>query len=559
MSANNSEPDKWKTKYLEALEQLEDKEHAWRRTDASLRHGLSRLALVSTGLNPGLDVQLKKLRRALQDQVKGDDLDDLVAKISEYLKTLDESGGVEPVADPDQAGLEVLRKIVTGVEFPPAYQSKLKRLRRGLNARAAEQRLEALVEEFTGLVVAAFYKDKQGGAQQGGWWRKIFAGGDTSASAAAAESRAEMRENEVAGTAPVAPAASQAAARHGIETLWLDFLGRLAVPAGFAPRVQALRKQLEAGLSAQAVGDLVKRMVGLVNDVQQQLEREKEALELFLDQLSQRLQALDAMVDGAESRRQASLASGRELDEIVQAEVNDIEQSVHSAADIGQMKGVIRGSLENIRRHLADKRQQEERRQSELEQQLKTLNYRLVEMEGESERLRARLAQERIQAMTDPLTCIANRLGYERRMEQEFARWQRYGNPLSMLVCDVDHFKRINDSYGHKAGDRALMAIAKSINQHVRQTDFVARVGGEEFVVLLPETALEAAKVVAEKLCQGVAGCEFVYEGTPVPITMSLGVAGFGPEDEIDDVYRRADKALYQAKEQGRNRIVSAT
>ena len=157
---------------------------------------------------------------------------------------------------------------------------------------------------------------------------------------------------------------------------------------------------------------------------------------------------------------------------------------------------------------------------------------------------------------SDPLTSVPNRLGYEKRIAQEYARWQRYGSSLSLLLCDIDYFKRINDTYGHKAGDRALMAIAKTINQNLRETDFVARVGGEEFVVLLPETSLEAAKSVAEKLRKGVAACEFVYDGKPVPITMSGGVACFERGDGVEDVYQRADKALYRAKQQGRNRFL---
>lgn len=183
---------------------------------------------------------------------------------------------------------------------------------------------------------------------------------------------------------------------------------------------------------------------------------------------------------------------------------------------------------------------------------------RLAEMEGETERLRSRLAEKRVQAMTDPLTNIANRLGYDKRVVEEYARWQRYDAPLTLLVCDIDHFKRINDTYGHKAGDRALLAIARSINQQLRQTDFAARVGGEEFVVLLPGTDAAAAEAVAEKLRQGVECCAFVYEGTPVPITVSIGLAAFAAGDAVDDVYKRADAALYQAKGQGRNRFVSA-
>lgn len=492
------------------------------------------------------------MRRALQDQVKSDYLDELVSKISDYLKTLDDAGGVAEVADPQAVSVELLLKILDAVEFPRPCHSRAKRLRRRLAARDAGAQLDELIEEFTALLTAtcAADRDQAGGA---GWWRRWFAAEDPAAPAAA------EAESDARGAGPSAgPVARASASGRGVEPVLLRFLQDLAVPAPYAPRASRLMEQLERGLTPATVGDVVRGMVALVNDVQRQLEQEKEELELFLDQLGQRLQALDAMVDGAESERLAAVASGRALDEKVAAQVDDIQQTVEDATEVGQMQGLIRHSLDNIRRHLAQRRDEEAQREAALEQQLKALNHRLVELEGESDRLRSRLAQERVQAMTDPLTAVANRLGYEKRMTQEFARWQRYQSPLSLLVCDIDHFKRINDSYGHKAGDRALVAIARSINRHVRQTDFVARVGGEEFVVLLPETTLEAAKAVAEKLCQGVAACEFVYEGTPVPITMSIGVAGFSSGDEVDDVYGRGDQALYRAKAQGRNRYVVA-
>jgi diguanylate cyclase len=575
MTDDAGESEKWRNKYLESLEKLEEKERDWRRMDESLRHGLSRLALISAGLDPGLDVQLNKLRRALQNEVKSDYLDDLVAKISEYLKTLDEKGGKGPAADPDEVSIELLGRIVDAIEFPSHCQSGVKRLKHALDGRNAGDRLDQLVNEFAALTAVAFAGNEQpAGVKQGGWWKKLFAGDDAapdsqaeSARSADIEQSPEVVEPEahVSPSSADAPSSTSPAASattsptRKAESIMLDFLHGLAFPAEVVPQLQQMNKQLEAGVPGTAVGEMVKSIVALINDVHRRLANEKEELELFLDQLGQRLQALDAMVDGAESQRLASLASGRELDEFVKAEVNDIEQTVSNVTEVVQMKGVIQGSLENIRRHLAEKRQQEEERQASLEQQLKAMNQRLADLEGESDRLRARLAQERVQAMTDPLTSIPNRLGYEKRLELEYARWQRYGHPLTMVVCDIDHFKRINDTYGHKAGDRALMAIAKSLIQHLRQTDFVARVGGEEFVVLLPETPMEDAVAVAEKLRKGVEDCEFVYEGTPVPITMSGGVAIFHEGDGKEAPFKRADKALYKAKQQGRNRFIPAS
>ena len=572
MSKDSGEQEKWKYKYLETLEDLEQKEHAWHLADESMRRGLSRLALLSTGLDAGLDVQLTKLRRALQDQAKSAYLDEIIAKISDYLKKMDEKSGDADSVAPSASGLDLLMGLAESIEFPRSCQPQLKKFRKALKGKDAEDQLAQLTNQFTALVVSAFYQEGTGttaaavaadSKSSDGWLKRIFSG-DKGAQPESTDEKASTEIDNVAEKRhEYSPATSTAVDNKAtqvdervLETTLLGFLERLSFPTQFSDRVTALRDRLVAGLEADGVPAIVKAMVALVTDTRQQIEQEKEELELFLQQLGERLQEIDAMVDGAESNRLASLVSGRKLDEMVKAQVNDIEQTVQDGTDVVQMKGAIQGSIENIRQHLAEQRQQEEQRQDELEQQLKSVNQRLAQMEGESDRLRARLAEERVQAMTDPLTNVPNRLGYDKQIAQEFSRWQRYNSPLSILVCDIDLFKRINDTYGHKAGDRALVAIAKSMDLHIRETDYLARVGGEEFVVLLPETNLQQAEIVAEKLRKGVEACAFVYEGKPVPITISGGIAEFAAGDKIDDVYIRADRALYKAKEQGRNRFL---
>jgi diguanylate cyclase len=123
----------------------------------------------------------------------------------------------------------------------------------------------------------------------------------------------------------------------------------------------------------------------------------------------------------------------------------------------------------------------------------------------------------------------------------------------------VDHFKKINDRYGHQAGDKVLRIIAKRLTDQVRESDFVARYGGEEFVVLLPEADPASALAVAEKLRKSIDDLEFHYRDEPVPITISCGIATFRQNDDPESVFRRADAALYRAKEAGRNCCRSET
>jgi diguanylate cyclase len=142
-------------------------------------------------------------------------------------------------------------------------------------------------------------------------------------------------------------------------------------------------------------------------------------------------------------------------------------------------------------------------------------------------------------------------------LDKEFARWQRYQSPFSVVIWDLDFFKKINDKHGHDAGDNVLKVFAKKFLGETRETDFIARFGGEEFVGVLPETSLDEALVLANKVREKVANTKFFYEGEPVPITASAGVATVADVETIEDLIKQADKRLYQAKAQGRNCCVA--
>jgi diguanylate cyclase len=138
---------------------------------------------------------------------------------------------------------------------------------------------------------------------------------------------------------------------------------------------------------------------------------------------------------------------------------------------------------------------------------------------------------------------------------EELVRARRDGAPLAVALGDVDHFKRVNDEFGHQAGDRALVLLAGILRKRLRHADFCARYGGEEFVLLLPATAREQAAAVIEQVRAYVAGCGFGYKGVPVPLTMSFGVTACTPEDAAPELLGRADAALYAAKRAGRNQV----
>jgi two-component system, cell cycle response regulator len=158
---------------------------------------------------------------------------------------------------------------------------------------------------------------------------------------------------------------------------------------------------------------------------------------------------------------------------------------------------------------------------------------------------------------TDPLTGLYNRRTFLKRIENEAIRFKRNKNPFSILFGDIDFFKKINDTYGHAAGDAVLVNISHLLKSEKREIDQVARWGGEEFLVLLPETNIAGAVQHGNKIRKLISEKSFIYEGKEINITMSFGVSIFNGETSIDKTIDLADQRLYLAKESGRNKVVS--
>lgn len=157
-------------------------------------------------------------------------------------------------------------------------------------------------------------------------------------------------------------------------------------------------------------------------------------------------------------------------------------------------------------------------------------------------------------ATTDFLTGIANRRQFMSRAEQELERSRRYGHKLSLLMIDIDHFKAINDSFGHPTGDLAIIAIGRHCATACRRSDLAGRLGGEEFAILLPATGMAEAQIVAERLRTGAQALEVMHEGRAVPLKLSIGIACLEERDSgPDTLLARADQALYAAKNAGRD------
>jgi len=336
----------------------------------------------------------------------------------------------------------------------------------------------------------------------------------------------------------------------------LLILDRLGLVATEKSLVDAVRSDLMAPASAAAFEQAVWKLGDLVAAERQRLQSEQAESERVLKQVSARLGEIASFLAASQIEQGEADRSGQELNERLRGEVHGIGSTVQGATHLGDLQGAVKSRLEAIDRHLQAYRAREDRRSRVYRERAERMSARIQQLENETVALERSLLREQRMALLDALTGIANRLGYDERIAQEFKRWKRFRQPLSLVAWDLDRFKNVNDSYGHRAGDRVLRAFAKLLGTKVRETDFVARYGGEEFVMLLIGTSAPDALTVAETIREDIAHLGFHFRGTPVHVTASCGVTEVRDGDTPDSLFDRADRALYQAKEAGRNRSI---
>jgi diguanylate cyclase len=195
----------------------------------------------------------------------------------------------------------------------------------------------------------------------------------------------------------------------------------------------------------------------------------------------------------------------------------------------------------------------------EMQASNKTLEARLSASKQEIEQLQQNLEAVRTESLTDPLTTLSNRKFFDQALAKAIAGAKEKDEPLSLLMSDIDHFKKFNDAYGHLTGDQVLRLVAVSVKQNVKGQDVAARYGGEEFVVALPNTSLQSAITVADHIRRAVMTKELVKRSTGQKlgrVTISIGAAVLHPEDTAQSLIERADNCLYAAKRNGRNRVI---
>lgn len=512
----------WKKKYKEAAIELEKLESD--TTADSLRSVLSHLVLGLQGNSAELDTELNSLKDKLHSDQNNAIPKTLVQNIETQIRNMDQSRD-EALKDVTASILDWVKQLRTAIDSASQANRELAELERMVPDSVEKiYRLPLLIKQLldlqSGVLAPSVYGDEEKQAVE-------------HEALPAANSVVDIDLSLI-----------------GAELIQLIRILKLDNNAAKESRV--LIKRIERELSIETLGDLISSVIELAQSSSQSTN---EDFESYLVNLNSQLSEVQTFLQESHQEQSVAGEAHKQLDQQVRNDVSSIRHAVKNTHDLGELKMSVASQLAGIVRAMDEFKRGEEEREERLQIRYDALVTRVSEMEEETSRVKAHMEEEKLKARTDALTGLPNRAAYNDHMAKEFERWSRYQQGFSVAVGDLDFFKRINDNYGHLAGDKVLRLVAKVLSKSLRSSDFISRFGGEEFVILLPSTEVTEAKKAIEKLRKSICRSPFNFHGEPVTITMSFGVTQTQEGDTSESLFERADAALYTAKQNGRNQV----
>lgn len=573
----------WKEKYLALLDQHEKLERHCHTQVELLKRGLIRSSLAAEGNDQQLDAQLLALRSLLRKETSSAELEAQIERLEKAVLKSEEKINQRKTAiktvlthfssqlQQTQPAKEVMRELKTFEKGLP------KKFEQPYNLYPLLYELQVLQQKA--LTLAAPNETPS----SPGLFARLFKLNEPTADATLDQNNPELTQSQpeqehidsldvaqsVATTQEALTAEADedayglphmiepsysSVAQHIHDTL-IALLDDLPRNSPHAQHITLLRTRIDSGLNWYELAPLLDELAIIILDMTKGGNSE---LEQYLLQLNKRLVSFLDNLQATSDSYQASTADAQTLDHDLRQHVSSLHQDVQTAHDLNELKQRVETQLEHFVNSLQSYQTQRLHSESVLLTRLQTLAQHSQQMEAETQQLSIKLEEQRQKALLDPLTGLANRAALAERSELEQARIQRNHSSLLLSILDIDHFKRINDSYGHLAGDKVLKIIAQELKKRLRKTDFIARFGGEEYVILLPETPLAEGEKLLDSLRQSIEACPFHFKGEPVTITFSAGIGQVATHETLEQAIARIDQALYAAKKAGRNTIVTA-
>lgn len=504
-----SETDEWRKKYKDTARELEEMEKRHEQHFAQLNQIITSMSIALQGQDPKLDQVLTLLGKQLSTNSYGS-----LRDISRHLEKCSRELDTQKVNLSRQIKLslhEWLKQIKT-LDVNKAESSTIVEISRELSIATEDMySLGALLKQLIQLQAQVIvHKNAQSHAHT--------SSDDSSA----------------------------------IKQQLIELVQALRVPEQYSDASEELILRLKNSHEFYEVAQVIEALVELIRRV---FPSVTDDFEDYLISLNSQLGYIQTFLYESRNEESHAVLQHQALDKTVRDDVSLIQQEVQKSTDINDLKQSVTLQLASIIKTMDTYRQSEETRESRLQHRYTRLLEKVKQMELETQDVKSRIEDERLKARTDPLTGLPNRIGYAEHLASEFERWNRYGTTFTLCIVDLDYFKRINDDYGHLAGDKVLRLVAKTLRSNLRTHDFISRFGGEEFIIIFHAATKDVACQVAEKLRKAIEKSPFNFQGKPVHVTASLGLSEVQKGDVADSVFSRADEMLYKAKSLGRNQV----
>lgn len=329
------------------------------------------------------------------------------------------------------------------------------------------------------------------------------------------------------------------------------------VPSTLTDQLSHLKERLHSQVITEGSTEWLDSPMEIVKKYIHSLSSRNKELEEFMQQTMQYLEHTETHISSELSSQQEKFRHDRNFEEKISTNMNLIKQDCSDYRDVKSIKMAVFNKIENINKSIEQKRKQDMLRLKETEQTIEEMSRRMNEIKHDAEEIRMRSEEIEFESVRDNLTGIYNRKAYDQKIIEIIADFNRYNVPTSLMVCDIDYFKNINDNFGHRVGDLALIKLADLLSERLRVNDFISRYGGEEFAIILPHTNLHNAKKAGEGIRSYIDNAVFSYKEKEISLTISIGISSLRKGDDCNTVFERADRALYLAKRSGRNRVKS--
>ncbi len=611
---DNEEALRWKRKFLDALEDQERREVQLDHRIRLLRRGLLGVSLAGDGQDPVLDKQLEELRKNLRKDDRETGLERLLEKIEASVLRLDNEKQDSYLAL--KHAFDESIKEVQRLPMPGTLQRRIRKFHRQMSSRLGDAQLhQSLITQFMNLLteVSQYLLEKEAEAladhaeNRPGFFGRLFGmeaqqpsqslepEAETVAAAGTASVHSVTHDEEVADTAvherehsvdnTVEIVVEEAVSLEGeivrdasglsepgfsyiaghVEPLLLRILECIHVSEASFTLADSVRNTVVKGLNWY---DFVAVLEQILQLLRQSTLDQRGEYERFIGEVTESLVQVQQFVAQAQNHNDAVRDSEQALTDKVSQDVKQIAETfANEDLDLQTIRVTVQAQIHSIISSMEGFRSQRKYQDESMGREMEGLLERIVTLEDEARQLREHLARQEELASTDPLTELPNRESYRYRIESVIMQWQgsltdenTEPDPVDPTLClaviDVDLFKRINDNWGHLAGDKVLKIVAREMRTALKDSDFLARYGGEEFVVILPETRPADAEGRLNKLRSAIEAIPFHFKEERIVVTVSCGVVAMKVGDSADSLFGRADKMLYQAKQEGRNLVI---